>query len=263
MTTLKDTITARRAIVRFAWNRRVHYGLYQAGRIRLYQGSPFHRGQLTSQYAPVKEVRLLAPCRPSKIVCVGQNYREHARELGNPIPEEPLIFLKPPSAVIGPHQTILRPPGAQRVDHECELGVVIGRRCFQVTPDQALDHVLGYTCVNDVTERVLQAKDVQYTRAKGFDTFCPLGPAIALDLEPQNLAVRCFLDGQLRQEGHTSDMIFPVATLVSFVSQVMTLRPGDVIASGTPHGVGPMQAGQTVTVEVEGLGRLVNPVADR
>lgn len=257
-------IFAERGIVRITFEGKVRFGLMNGGRIRLYEGSPFSGGQLGKQYAALKDARLLAPCRPSKIVCVGRNYAAHAKELGNAVPDEtPIIFLKPPTTVIGPGDTIRRPKGATRVDHEAELGVVMAKKCHNVEPEKALDYVLGYTCVNDVTERDLQKADVQWTRGKGFDTFCPMGPCIALDLEPQDLYVRCLLDGHLKQDGHTSDQIFPVAFLVSFISKIMTLNPGDVIATGTPEGVGPMQAGQEVVIEVENVGRLINPVEDR
>jgi 2-keto-4-pentenoate hydratase/2-oxohepta-3-ene-1,7-dioic acid hydratase in catechol pathway len=194
---------------------------------------------------------------------VGRNYAAHAKELGNPTPDEnPIIFMKPSTSVIGPGKPIVRPPGAGRVDHESELAVVIGRSCKRATRERALEYVLGYTCLNDVTERSLQKADGQWTRAKGFDTFCPLGPAIATDLDPGAAGVRCLVDGELRQQGDTSDMIFPVDRLIEFISGVMTLNPGDVIATGTPEGVGPLQAGQEVAVEVEGVGRLANPVRD-
>jgi 2-keto-4-pentenoate hydratase/2-oxohepta-3-ene-1,7-dioic acid hydratase in catechol pathway len=256
-------ITARRAIVRVSAGGRVRYGLFGGGRIRLYEGSPFAGGRPGKSWLPVSEAKLLAPCRPSKIVCVGRNYSAHAKELGNPVPDEsPIIFLKPSTSVIGPGRPIRRPAGAERVDHESELAVVIGRPCRRARRERALDYVLGYTCLNDVTERTLQKADGQWTRAKGFDTFCPLGPAIALDAEPQALTVRCLVDGELRQEGHTGDMIFPVDRLIEFISGVMTLNPGDVIATGTPEGVGPLTAGQEVAVEVEGVGRLANPVRD-
>jgi len=211
----------------------------------------------------LQDARLLAPCRPSKVAAVGLNYKAHAKEMNKALPQEPMIFLKPADAVIGPGETILRPPGARRVDHEAELAVVISRRCRDVAPEQALDYVLGYTCLNDVTERYIQKRDIQYTRAKGFDTFCPLGPIIAQGLDPHALYVRSFVNDQPRQDSHTSDLIFPIPELVSFISNVMTLNPGDVIATGTPAGVGPMEAGDVVVIELEKIGRLVNPVADK
>ncbi len=259
-------ILAREGIVRLALGGRVRYGLWQrsgkSGRIRLYEGSPFSGGVPGEQYAPLARSRLLAPCRPSKVVAVGLNYKAHAREMKKELPREPLIFLKPASAVIGPGRPVVRPAGSRRVDFEAELAVVMARPCRRVSPQQAPDYILGYTCLNDVTERYLQKKDVQYTRAKGFDSFCPLGPVIARDLDPHHLRVRSFLNGEPRQDSNTADLIFPIPQLVSFISRVMTLHAGDVIATGTPAGVGPMGPGDQVTIEVEGIGRLVNPVVD-
>lgn len=197
---------------------------------------------------------------PSKIIGIGSNYRRHAEEMGKPIPAVPKIFLVAPTALIGPGQAIEIPPGTERVDHEAELGVVIGRRACRVSVADALSHVRGYTCVNDVTARDFQRADKVFGRAKGFDTFCPAGPRIVEDLDPSDLRVRCRVDGELRQDGRTSDMIFDVPTLVSFVSHVMTLLPGDLICTGTPSGVGPLEPGQVVEVEVEGIGVLSNPV---
>jgi 2-keto-4-pentenoate hydratase/2-oxohepta-3-ene-1,7-dioic acid hydratase in catechol pathway len=257
-------IFAQRAIVRLGGNGRVAYALWEKGKLRLYQGSPFAGGKPGKETVKPKDVRLLAPCRPSKIVAVGLNYRAHAQEMKKALPAEPMLFLKPSTAVIGPGEAIMRPTHmSKRVDHESELGVVIGRACKDVSPAEATACILGYTCVNDVTARDLQATDIQYTRAKGFDTFCPLGPAIALDMDPGDLAVRCLVDGQVRQDSTTADLIFSPAALVSFISRVMTLRPGDVIASGTPAGIGPLHEGEVVTIEVGGVGRLTNPVINR
>ena len=200
---------------------------------------------------------------PTKIIGIASNYRRHVEEMGRSIPTVPRIFLKPTSALIGPGQAIEIPPGTERVDHEAELGVVIGRRMTRISVDEALDFVEGYTCVNDVTARDFQRSDGVFTRAKGFDTFCPAGPAVVPGLDPADLRVRAWVDGELRQDGRTSDMIFDVATLLSFVSHVMTLEPGDLIATGTPMGVGPLLPGQTVSVEVEGVGRIDNPVVAR
>ena len=208
---------------------------------------------------------LLAPVTPSKIVCIGRNYREHAKELNHPIPSEPLIFLKPPSAVLAPGGTVLRPTSlSQRVDYEGELGVVIGKRCHLLREtDNVRDYILGYTCVNDVTARDLQNKDGQWSRAKGFDTFCPIGPIVASDLDPwKGVRVQTRVNGQLRQDGNTIDFLFTLNVIMRFISQVMTLEPGDLIATGTPAGVGPLNAGDTVAVTVEGVGTLSNPVAD-
>jgi len=209
--------------------------------------------------------RLLAPVAPSKIVCIGRNYREHAKELNHPIPSEPLIFLKPPSAVLAPGGTVLRPTAlSQRVDHEGELGIVIGKRCHGLREsDNVRDFILGYTCVNDVTARDLQNKDGQWSRAKGFDTFCPIGPIVVSDLDPwKGIRVQTRVNGQIRQDGNTVDFLFPVDVIMRFISQVMTLEPGDVIATGTPAGVSPLNAGDMVEVTVEGVGTLSNPVAD-
>src|SRR5438874_2005532 len=210
---------------------------------------------------PISEVTLLAPVAPSKIVCVGRNYREHAAELGNKMPDEPLLFLKAPSAVIASGEQIELPSASQQVEHEGELGVVIGRRAHKLShDDDPLSYVFGYTCVNDVTARDLQRKDVQFTRGKSFDTFCPVGPHIETDLDPASLHVETHVNGALRQSGKTSLMIYPVPFLVRWISRMMTLLPGDVIATGTPAGVGPLAAGDTVEVAVSGMGVLRNPV---
>ncbi len=211
----------------------------------------------------VEAPTLLAPVTPSKIICVGRNYVAHARELGHEVPKEPLLFFKPPSAVIGPSDAILLPPESERVDHEAELGVVIGARCRDVPREQAPSVIFGYTCVNDVTARDLQKRDGQWARAKGFDTFCPVGPRIVTKLDPQRLRVRCRVDGVTRQDGETRDMLFPVAELVAYISRVFTLEPGDLIATGTPEGVGKLDAGGTVVVEIDEIGALSNPVRAR
>jgi 2-keto-4-pentenoate hydratase/2-oxohepta-3-ene-1,7-dioic acid hydratase in catechol pathway len=214
---------------------------------------------------PLTSAQLLAPTQPSKIVCVGRNYIEHAKELQHEIPTSPLIFLKPPSAVIGPGDEIRRPHTlSQRVDHEGELGVVIGRRCFGLRDDEDVrPYILGYTCVNDVTARDLQNKDGQWTRAKGFDTFCPVGPVVVENLDPwKGLHIETRLNGAIRQNGTTTDFIFPLDVIVRYITSIMTLEPGDVIATGTPAGVGPMQPGDVVEVTVEGVGTLSNPVVN-
>jgi 2-keto-4-pentenoate hydratase/2-oxohepta-3-ene-1,7-dioic acid hydratase in catechol pathway len=205
----------------------------------------------------------LAPLAPSKIVAIGRNYRDHAAELGNPLPAEPLMFLKPPSAIIGPEEPIVIPEGVGRVDHEAELGVIIGARARKVPREEAFRYVFGLTCVNDVTARDLQKKDVQFTRAKGFDTFAPLGPCIATGLDlrsPDGIQVEGWVNGERRQAGSTNALIFPIDQLIAFVSGVMTLLPGDIIATGTPAGVGPIKTGDRVTVKVSGVGELTNPV---
>ena len=209
----------------------------------------------------LSEVKLLAPVSPSKIVCVGRNYKDHAAELGNPMPDEPLLFLKPPSSVIGHTEAIELPSVSSRVEHEGELGVVIGRRAHRLSDSEnPLDYVLGYTCVNDVTARDLQRRDVQFTRAKSFDTFCPVGPYVVGGLDPFDLHLETRVNGEVRQRGRTSAMAFPVSYLIRYISHVMTLEPGDVISTGTPSGVGPLADGDVVEVEVEGVGLLSNPV---
>ena len=204
--------------------------------------------------------RLLAPVRPSKIVAVGLNYRDHAREMNKPLPTEPLLFLKPSTAVIGPHDSIVMPSQAGRVDYEAELGIVMRRRTKAVTAAEAAPYILGLTCVNDVTARDLQARDVQYTRAKGFDTFAPIGPCIVVGLDGSALDVESSVNGERRQASNTRELIFGPHHLVEFISSVMTLLPGDVIATGTPSGVGPVAPGDRVVVKVEGVGELVNEV---
>jgi len=205
-------------------------------------------------------VRVLAPVLPSKIVAVGLNYKDHAAEQGKPLPAEPLIFLKPSTSVIGPGEAIRLPPGAGRVDHEAEAGIVIRRRAYRVPASRAHEYVLGVTCVNDVTARDLQRRENQYTRPKGFDTFAPLGPAIAVGLDTADLEVQGLVNGSVRQHSSTRQLIFPVADLVAFISGVMTLLPGDIISTGTPAGIGPLAEGDVVTVRVSGVGDLVNPV---
>ncbi len=206
-------------------------------------------------------VKLLAPSEPSKIVCVGRNYAEHAAELGNHVPTEPLIFLKPPSAIIAPEDSIVLTPLSERVDYEGELAIVIGRRCAGLKlPDDVRPYVLGYTCLNDVTARDLQKRDVQFTRAKGFDTFCPFGPVLETEVDLSAATVQTFVNKKKRQSARIAEMIFPVDVIIRWISQVMTLLPGDVIATGTPSGVGPLAAGDVVEISVSGIGTLRNKV---
>jgi len=214
----------------------------------------------------IEAVRLLAPAEPTKIVCIGRNYREHAKELNHAIPTEPLFFLKPPSSVIAPGEEIRRPIDlSQRVDHEGELAVVIGKRCYRLGDSEDVrPYIVGYSCLNDVTARDLQNKDGQWSRAKGFDTFCPIGPAVVAGLDPwKGVGVQTRVNGELRQDGTTADFLFPLDVLVRFITQVMTLEAGDVIATGTPAGVSPLNAGDMVEISVEGVGTLRNPVVDR
>jgi 2-keto-4-pentenoate hydratase/2-oxohepta-3-ene-1,7-dioic acid hydratase in catechol pathway len=210
--------------------------------------------------AAVTPARILAPVAPSKIVAIGLNYKDHAAEMNKPLPAEPLMFLKPSTAVIGPGDDIRIPPNAGRIDHEAELGVVIGKRASRVPAERAMEYVLGLTCLIDVTARELQKKDVQYTRAKGFDTFAPIGPCIAIGLDPAALDIEGWLNGERRQSSNTRQLIFSVPEIIAFVSGVMTLLPGDVIATGTPSGVGPLQAGDRFTVKIAGIGELSNTV---
>ena len=213
---------------------------------------------------PLAKAALLAPVTPSKIVCIGRNYREHAAELGNEVPSEPLIFFKPPSSLIGPGQAIVRPKISARVDHEAELGVIIGKRCRNLTADEDVrPYIFGYTCVNDVTARDLQKKDGQWTRGKGFDTFCPVGPIVIDTLDPwAGVDVEARVNGQVKQRGNSRDFIFSLDVIIHYIAQVMTLLPGDLIATGTPSGVGPLVAGDKVEITVAGIGTLENSVSD-
>ncbi|MSO48861.1 MAG: DUF2437 domain-containing protein [Acidobacteria bacterium] len=205
-------------------------------------------------------VRLLAPVQPSKIVCVGLNYRDHAAEQNKALPAEPLLFIKPSTAVVGPDDVIQAPAWAGRIDHEAELGIVIGKRAHRVPLHQTQDYVLGLIAVNDVTARDLQNKDGQYTRCKGFDTFAPIGPCVAMGLDGRDLSVRAYVNGQLRQDSRTRELIFTIPELITFITSVMTLLPGDIISTGTPSGIGPIVPGDSVTVHVEGVGALTNKV---
>jgi 2-keto-4-pentenoate hydratase/2-oxohepta-3-ene-1,7-dioic acid hydratase in catechol pathway len=226
------------------------------------EGDPLYRPvQPTGERVALRDARLLAPVIPrSKVVGVGRNYVEHAAELGHEVPGEPLLFLKPNTAVLGPNEAVVLPPASHEVHHEAELAVVIGRLCKDVPRERAAEVVLGYTCADDVTARDLQRQDGQWARAKGFDTFCPLGPWISTGLDPSDLLVECRVDGQLRQSGRTSQMVHDVPSLVAYVSSVFTLLPGDVILTGTPAGVGPLHHGATVEVSISGLGTLTHTV---
>lgn len=261
---------------RFHWNGQAHYGLVEsiAGRdsiVRLLLTPPEEaEGDMESlrtrriESIPLEEAALLPPVRPSKIVCIGRNYREHAAELGHEVPKEPLIFLKATSALVAPGATIRRPKISQRVDHEGELGVVIGKTCYQPPADADMhQYILGYTCVNDVTARDLQNKDGQWSRAKGFDTFCPVGPLVTDEIDPwAGVGVETRVNGNIKQQGNTRDFLFTIDTVIRYIAQAMTLFPGDLIPTGTPSGVGPLVAGDVVEVSVEGIGTLKNPVAD-
>jgi 2-keto-4-pentenoate hydratase/2-oxohepta-3-ene-1,7-dioic acid hydratase in catechol pathway len=240
----------------------ITYGSVEPEGIRLHRGTPFVAWEPTETVVDWQQARLLAPVIPTKVIGVGKNYVEHASEMGGPLPEEPLLFLKPPTAVIGPLQPIRVPAESDEVHHEAELAVVIGTVTRNVAIEDAGGHILGYTAANDVTARDLQRTDGQWARAKGMDTFCPLGPWIETDLDTSAVAVRCRIDGEVRQDGSTADMVHGVGALVEYVSGAFTLLPGDVILTGTPAGVGPVEAGQRVEVEVEGVGTLTNPFVE-
>jgi 2-keto-4-pentenoate hydratase/2-oxohepta-3-ene-1,7-dioic acid hydratase in catechol pathway len=246
---------------------RVRHGM--GGRYALERrGSLFWlEGDIFGDYRPGDEIEggplaLLAPVRPSKIMAIGLNYKDHAAEMHKALPAEPLVFMKPASAIVGPDAPIRLPLWAGRIDHEAEMAVVIGRRASRVTAPDAMDCVLGVTCLCDVTARELQAKDVQYTRAKGFDTFAPIGPCIAVGLDPSALSIEGWVNGEKRQSSNTDQLIFPVPELVAFVSRFCTLEPGDVITTGTPSGVGPLAPGDRVMVKVQGVGALSNPCVE-
>jgi 2-keto-4-pentenoate hydratase/2-oxohepta-3-ene-1,7-dioic acid hydratase in catechol pathway len=241
---------------------RPHYGLLESDCVQQITAAPWTAWTRTEHRWPLGHCRLLAPVEPSKIVCVGRNYAAHAAELGNDVPKEPLIFLKPSTSIVGPDEAIVLPQYSQQVEHEGELGVVIVKRCSHLNDsDDPFAYVLGYTCVNDVTARDLQKSDVQFTRAKGFDTFCPIGPHIVSNgLDPADTLVETTVNGEKRQSSNTSLMVYPVAYLIRWISRMMTLLPGDVIATGTPAGVGPLLAGDSVSVSVAGVGVLRNPV---
>ena len=226
----------------------------------LLTAAPWHGGAATGTRVSAADARLLAPVTPSKIVCVGKNYAAHAKELGTEVPSEPLIFLKPPSALLAPEANIVLPPESTRVDHEAEIGVVIGQRLHHATPDQALQAIFGYTCVNDVTARDIQRREVQFTRAKSFDTFCPVGPCITPSLAHPSLMVTGRVNGVVKQHASATLMVTSIPNLIAFISRIMTLEPGDLISTGTPEGVGPLSAADTVEIEVSGVGVLRNRV---
>ncbi len=250
-------------IVRVDIDGRPRWGLVEGETAYGLQGEVFGRYERGEKLGTLDNLRLLPPTTPTKIICVGLNYRAHAEESQMALPAEPLLFFKPPSSLIGAGDSIILPPHSQRVDYEAELAVIIGRRCRNVTPQEAWHYVLGVTCGNDVTARDLQRRDNQWTRAKGFDTFCPLGPWMLCALDEADVAdleVICRVNGQVRQRGRTADMVFSPAQLIAYTASIMTLEPGDVIMTGTPAGIGPLSPGDLVEVEVENIGVLCNPV---
>jgi len=252
-------------VVRLDVTGEARYAEVRGDRYALLDAAPWAGGRPTGKDVPRAGARLLPPCEPGKIVCIGVNYADHAKESASitAVPDEPVLFMKPPSALLPYGGTILLPPGVGRVDHEAEMALVIGRRTYRCGPDEARAAIAGVTAVNDVSARVLQKKDGQFTRAKGFDTFCPIGPAVALGLDPDDLSVVARVGGEVRQDGRTKDLVAGAIALVVYISNVMTLEPGDVISTGTPAGVAPLLAGDRVSIEIEGVGALVNDVRER
>lgn len=248
--------------IRFRTANGVAWGIFEEGRVAEISSNPACGYEMTDKYYELSQTKLLAPVEPGKIVCVGLNYRDHVKESqsATKVPEDPVLFLKPPSAVIGPGEKIIYPEMAERVDYEAELGIIVGRKCHQVAEVEAEDYIFGFTCANDVTARDLQKKDVQWTRGKGFDTFCPVGPWVIDKLAYEDLSIESYLNGDLKQSARTSMMIFSVPFLMSFISKVMTLFPGDLILTGTPAGISPMKSGDRIEVRIEGIGSLVNDV---
>ena len=248
-------------IIRFEYQGKDCYGHLKDDVITIVQGDIFTGTDETSETVPLSDVKVLAPLLPSKIIGLGLNYEKHAKEAGFDMPEEPLLFLMPPSSIIAHMESIIYPDNTNRVDYEGELGIVIGKKASKVKEEDAFDYVLGYTVVNDVSARDYQQKDGQWTRGKGFDTFCPVGPVIATGLDPDNLKIETRLNGKTVQSENTDDLIFKNARLISFISNIMTLLPGDLISTGTPSGVGPLKKGDEVEIEIEGIGILKNSVA--
>jgi len=252
-------------IVRLNVTGEARYAEVRGDRYALLDAAPWLGGRVSGKDVARKGAQLLVPCEPGKIVCIGVNYADHAKESASftAVPDEPVLFMKPPSALLPYGGTILLPPGIGRIDHEAEMALVIGRRTYRCGADEARAAIAGVTAVNDVSARVLQKKDGQFTRAKGFDTFCPIGPAVALGLNPDDLSVVARVGGEVRQDGRTKDLVAGAVLLVVFISNVMTLEPGDVISTGTPAGVAPLASGDRVSIEIEGVGPLVNDVRER
>lgn len=246
--------------IRFRKDDFVLYGSMEGSRVKVIKGDIFGDYEVTDSFYDIAEIDFLTPCTPSKIICVGLNYRSHAQEMKMPLPEEPVIFLKPPTSALAHGGEIIMPEMSKQVDYEAELGLVIGKTGKNIKPEEAYDYIIGATCFNDVTARDLQRKDGQWTRAKSFDTFAPFGPGIVTDLNYDNLDIELLLNGEIRQKSNTSDFIFNVGEIVSFVSRIMTLYPGDVIATGTPSGVGQLNRGDIVQVRIEKVGTLKNYV---
>lgn len=245
-------------LVCFENNGVIFNGVLRGNYINVINGSVFENFSITDEKYSLDDIKLLAPCKPTKAVCIGLNYRDHAEESGVPVPTSPVVFMKPSTAVVGPMDNIEYPEMSKRVDYEGELAVVIRKKTKNVSINQAKEHILGYTCANDVTARDLQPSDGQWIIAKGFDTFLPLGPCIETEADPFNLNIKTYLNGEVKQSSNTKHLIFNAYTLVSYISKIMTLNPGDIIMTGTPAGIAPMQIGDEVVVEIENIGRLKN-----
>ncbi len=248
-------------IYRYLYERKEYYGILKEENLYPIEGSIFRNFKVKKSYIPISEVKLLPPVKPSKIICVGLNYKTHALESKKRVPKEPLLFLKPPTSIIGPNEIIIYPKMSKRIDYEGEVAVIIKKKAYQIKDEkEAFSYILGYTCFNDVTARDIQQMEGHNTRAKSFDTFGPIGPCIVTDLDPFNLKIKTFLNGKLRQSGNTKNLVFSIPYLVKFISHVMTLLPGDVISTGTPSGVGPMSPGDRIDIQIEGIGVLSNTV---
>ncbi len=247
-------------IVRFERDGKLYYGAIHEDRVVALGGNVYDKVVPTSRDFPLKKVNLKIPILPGKIICLGLNYTDHAEEMGVPMPEEPEVFFKPQTSVIGNHDPIVCPKESQMVHYEAELGIVIRKKTYRVKQDKALDHILGYICLNDVTARDLQAKANQWGRAKGFDTFCPIGPCVETELDTSDIKVQALLNDKVVQDSTTANMFFKVPQIIEFLSAGMTLMPGDIIATGTPPGVGRIKKGDKIVIRIEGIGDLVNPV---
>lgn len=247
-------------LLRFKKGTNEYYGMLEGDKVTVIKGDVFSEFERTTEEYNLSDVKILAPCRPSKVVAVGLNYKAHAEEMNDELPQTPKIFLKPSTSVIDPEEDISIPEMSKRVDFEAELAIVIKKKAKNISEEEVKDYVLGYTCLNDVTARDLQSLDGQWTRAKGFDTFCPVGPVVTDEVDPDNVRVRSILNGETKQDSNTNNFIFKTYELVSFISKVMTLNPGDVIATGTPSGIGPMEKGDVIEIQLDGIGILKNYV---
>lgn len=247
-------------IIRYIFNNNIEYGVQESDVIYKIEGDVFSDYRVTDSYRPVSEIKYLTPTEPSKIIAVGLNYKDHVKEMGEKLPKSPLIFMKPSTAAVSHGNYIIKPAHTRELSYEAELAIIIKKTAKNIKEEDARAYILGYTCLNDVTARDIQREDGQWTRAKGFDTFAPIGPCISTDIEPDNLDLKLILNGEIKQSSNTADFIFKTDYLVSFISQIMTLMPGDIITTGTPAGIGLMKSGDEVCVEIENIGRLTNIV---